>query len=70
MCADSVKTFHANPGSPFNFDNFPKSVKRRILEWIYNAKRPETRHKRIDETVRLAAENIRANQYRQPKSRA
>lgn len=45
--------------------DFPKSVKRGILEWILNAKRPETREKRIKETIELAEKNIRANQYRQ-----
>ena len=47
-----------------NFEAFPRSVKRAILEWIANAKRPETRAKRIEETARLAQENIRANQWR------
>ncbi len=49
------------------FEEFPKSVKRGILEWIFSAKRPETRIKRIKVTARLANENIRANQYSQPK---
>jgi uncharacterized protein YdeI (YjbR/CyaY-like superfamily) len=48
-----------------NFDAFPKSVKRAILEWIGNAKQPATRAKRIEETVSKAAQNIRANQWRQ-----
>ena len=47
------------------FNAFPPSSKRIILEWILNAKRPETREKRIWETVRLAAENVKANHYRQ-----
>lgn len=47
------------------FEAFPRSVKRGILEWISNAKRPETRRKRIEETVTLAAKNVRANQWRQ-----
>lgn len=47
-----------------NFEAFPKSAKRGILEWIAAAKKPETRAKRIQETARLAAENIRANQWR------
>ena len=47
-----------------NFEAFPRSVKRGILEWIFNAKRPATRAKRIKETATLAAQNIRANQYR------
>lgn len=51
------------------FDAFPPSSKKTILEWIHNAKRPETRAKRIEETVRLAEKNIRANHYRQPKRR-
>ena len=47
-----------------NFNAFPPSVKRGILEWLLNAKKPETRAKRIEETARLAQENIRANQWR------
>ena len=47
------------------FDAFPRSVKRAILEWISHAKRPETRAKRIEETVTKAERNIRANQWRQ-----
>jgi uncharacterized protein YdeI (YjbR/CyaY-like superfamily) len=43
------------------WDKFSRSSKRGILEWILNAKKPETRQKRIDETVRLASENIKAN---------
>jgi len=48
-----------------NFSAFPPSSKRIILEWIRNAKKPETRRARIEETVRLAEKNIRANHYRQ-----
>lgn len=50
-----------------NFEGFPRSIKRGILEWIKNAKTEKTREKRIEETVQLAAKNIRANQYK-PKS--
>ncbi len=46
-----------------HFNAFPSSVKKGILEWILNAKRSETRIKRIEETVSLAEKNIRANQY-------
>jgi uncharacterized protein YdeI (YjbR/CyaY-like superfamily) len=46
------------------FDAFPPSTRRGILEWILNAKQPETRSKRIKETVDLAKKNIRANQYK------
>ena len=44
-----------------NWDAFPPSVKKGILQWIKNAKRTETRVKRITETVSKAAQNIRAN---------
>lgn len=46
------------------FDTFPKSVKRGILEWILNAKKPETRQKRIEQTASLADKNERANQWK------
>jgi len=32
-----------------------------ILEWIQNAKRPDTRQKRIEETVNFAKQSIRVN---------
>ncbi|MEL6321896.1 MAG: YdeI/OmpD-associated family protein, partial [Cyanobacteria bacterium J06626_14] len=55
------------PGSREHFDHFPRSAKRGILEWIVQAKRPETRQRRIEETARLAADNIRANQWSRKK---
>jgi uncharacterized protein YdeI (YjbR/CyaY-like superfamily) len=51
------------PNATANFEAFPRSAKRGILEWIVQAKRPETRQKRIEETARLANENVRANQW-------
>lgn len=50
-----------NAAARRNFQNFPPSSKRLILEWIATAKRPETRRRRISRTVELAAMNIRAN---------
>ena len=46
-----------------NFDAFPPSAHRGILEWILQAKTATTRSKRIDETARLAEQNLRANQW-------
>jgi uncharacterized protein YdeI (YjbR/CyaY-like superfamily) len=46
-----------------NFDAFPRSAKRGILEWIASAKRAETRDRRVAETVELAAQNLRANSW-------
>lgn len=53
----------AYPAAKPNFEAFPKSVKRGILEWIATARKSETRAKRIQETAQLANENIRANQW-------
>lgn len=54
----------AVPDARSNFDGFPPGVRKQILEWINSAKRPGTRAKRVEETARLAGENIRANQWR------
>jgi uncharacterized protein YdeI (YjbR/CyaY-like superfamily) len=61
---DLDSALSANPIAQQNFAAFPRSAKRAILEWISTAKKPETRAKRVEETARLAAENIRANQWR------
>jgi uncharacterized protein YdeI (YjbR/CyaY-like superfamily) len=62
---DLDEALDANPAARRYFDAFPPSVKRAILEWISNARKPETRARCVEETVRLAAENVRANQWRQ-----
>lgn len=62
---DLAKALSKNKTAKEYFEAFPRSVKRGILEWILNAKRPETRAKRIEETVTLAEKNVRANQWRQ-----
>lgn len=56
----------AEPNARANWDGFPGSTKRAILEWIIAAKCPPTRASRVAETARLAAQGIRANQWRQP----
>lgn len=61
---DLAAEFDNYPAARANFDAFPRSARRGILEWIVQAKRPETRAKRIAETARLAQENERANQWR------
>jgi uncharacterized protein YdeI (YjbR/CyaY-like superfamily) len=61
---DLVDTFSKYPNAAKNFDAFPRSAKRGILEWILNAKTTLTRNKRLEETARLADINERANQWR------
>jgi uncharacterized protein YdeI (YjbR/CyaY-like superfamily) len=62
---DLKEAFATRPMAEKIFSEFPQSSKRIILEWILNAKKPETRRKRIEEAVQLAEKNIRANHYRQ-----
>jgi len=62
---DLAAALKKNKQAAQNFEAFPRSVKRAILEWILNAKKPETRAARIAETVAKAETNIRANQWRQ-----
>ena len=46
-----------------NFNAFPPGSRRNVLAWIESAKKPETRAKRISETARLAAMNIRVHDF-------
>lgn len=62
--ADLARALAARIAAARNFEAFPRSAKRGILEWIANAKKPETRAKRVADTARLASRNERANQWR------
>jgi uncharacterized protein YdeI (YjbR/CyaY-like superfamily) len=61
---DLARALAQTPQAANNFSAFPKSVKRGILEWIQNAKKPETQSARIVQTALLAGNNERANQWR------
>ncbi|HRK74503.1 MAG TPA: YdeI/OmpD-associated family protein, partial [Rhodothermales bacterium] len=67
---DLKRALEAYPQAGENFQHFPASTKRALLEWISNAKQPATRAKRILETAKEAAENRRANQYRPAKKQS
>lgn len=66
---DLANALERVPAAQANFQAFPASTRRAILEWIGNARQPATRERRIVETVEKAKDNLRANQYRQPKGR-
>ncbi len=57
--ADLADSFASNDVAFKNWDAFPKSVKRGILEWIAAAKTAPTREKRIQQTVAAASINKR-----------
>lgn len=61
---DLARAFADRPPAHENFEAFPRSVKRGILEWIVQAKKPETRAARIAQTAELAQQNMRANQWK------
>ena len=65
---DLQAALDASPPAAANWEAFPPSARRGILEWIRQAKRPETRAARIAETSTLAARNERALQP-PPKTR-
>ncbi|MGF1520945.1 MAG: YdeI family protein [Leptolyngbyaceae cyanobacterium] len=64
---DLAAALAERPPATENWEAFPRSVKRGILEWIANAKRPATRRKRIHETAELAQRNERAHQWQRRK---
>jgi uncharacterized protein YdeI (YjbR/CyaY-like superfamily) len=57
---DLARALSERPLAAANFEAFPKSAKRAMLEWVAQAKRPETRAKRVTEIAARAAANERA----------
>lgn len=57
---DLERALAKNERAAENFTAFNNSAKKVILLWIKSAKRGETRAKRVGETVRLAAYNVKA----------
>jgi uncharacterized protein YdeI (YjbR/CyaY-like superfamily) len=57
---DLAAALAKKPAAARNFAAFTDAAKRTILRWLIDAKRPETRAKRIAETVAQAARNEKA----------
>jgi uncharacterized protein YdeI (YjbR/CyaY-like superfamily) len=55
--ADLGQALAANETANKYFDLFCNSAKKNILSWVENAKRPETRLKRIEQTIISASQN-------------
>ena len=58
---DLKAALEENPTAQKYFEAFSNSSKKNILWWIKSAKRAATRQQRIEKTVRLAEENVKAN---------
>jgi len=59
--ADLTEALAFNKRAYGNFTTFSDSSKKIIVQWIGDAKRPETRKRRIEKTVELAGENKKPN---------
>ena len=55
-----------DPLARAEWDAFPRSTKRAILEWLGMARTEATRPRRLERIVTDAHHGIRANQWRQP----
>ncbi|MDB5720558.1 MAG: hypothetical protein JWP15_1176 [Alphaproteobacteria bacterium] len=51
----------SSPAASATFDSFPPSCRREYVEWVVEAKRPETRAKRVAQAVEWMAEGKRRN---------
>jgi uncharacterized protein YdeI (YjbR/CyaY-like superfamily) len=58
---DLAAALDAAPDARRHWDAFPPSARRVLLGWLFTARKPETRARRIAEIVTRATENVRAN---------
>jgi len=61
---DLAAALAAQPGARKQWDSFSRSPRRAILEWIAQAKRAETRARRVAEAAEHAARGERPPQFR------
>ncbi len=59
---DLAAALGQHPGAAARWEAFPPSARRSILAWIVQARRPETRARRVGETAQKAARGERAHQ--------
>ena len=58
---DLLAALSANPAARATFDGFPPSSRREYVGWVLEAKRPETRAKRVAQAAEWMAEGKRRN---------
>ncbi|TAI49205.1 YdeI/OmpD-associated family protein [Flagellimonas allohymeniacidonis] len=61
---DLQKAFKQNKKALKNFENFTKGQQKSYLYWLNQAKREETRQKRIKEIIHLCGQNIKSRAQR------
>ncbi len=57
---DLQKALDRNPRAYANYQGFTRGQRKGYLYWLHQAKRAETRQKRITEIVRLCSENVKS----------
>jgi len=57
---DLVAALDGRPEARANWDSFSQSARRAMLEWVVQARRPETRSKRITAIAESAARKQKA----------
>jgi uncharacterized protein YdeI (YjbR/CyaY-like superfamily) len=57
---DLQKAFNKNNQAFTNFENFSRSYRKNYLYWLNQAKRGDTRNKRISEIISLCENNIKS----------
>ena len=59
LCPDFRDALLANPEARTFFESIPTFYRKNYVRWIEDARRPETRTKRIAETVTLLSQRVR-----------
>lgn len=59
---DLQQAFKANREAYENYKNFAPGYRKSYLSWLFQAKRPATRERRLQEIIKLCAENKRSRQ--------
>ena len=59
--ADLAQALAGNPAARASFEGFPPSARREYIEWLLEAKREDTRRKRLVQAVEWMAEGKRRN---------
>jgi len=54
-----LKAFDQNPVAFENYSNFSRGYRKSYLAWLQQAKRPETRARRVEEIILLCEKNLK-----------
>ncbi len=61
MPQDLMAAFAGNAVAAAHFKSFPPSAQREYTDWLLEAKRPETRTKRLEQAMQLLTDGKRRN---------